>query len=72
VSAEFRLRSVAAAAFGPATLFGLAEGAMIPVIALSLRVEPGPFDNVAAKQARVRTENPARRGARRGEDREQR
>jgi hypothetical protein len=53
VSAEFRLRSVAAAAFGPATPFGLAEGAMIPVIALSLRVEPGPFDNVAGKQARA-------------------
>jgi MFS family permease len=32
---EFRLRSVALAAFGPATLFGLAEGAMLPVIALS-------------------------------------
>jgi MFS family permease len=32
---EFRLRSVAIAAFGPATLFGLAEGAMLPVIALS-------------------------------------
>jgi MFS family permease len=32
---EFRLRSVAVAAFGPATLFGLAEGAMLPVIALS-------------------------------------
>ena len=30
---EFRLRSVAVAAFGPATLFGLAEGSMIPVIA---------------------------------------
>ena len=27
---EFRLRSVAIAAFGPATLFGLAEGAMLP------------------------------------------
>ena len=28
---EFRLRSVAVAAFAPATLFGLAEGAMLPV-----------------------------------------
>src|SRR6201995_2790812 len=35
VSEEFRLRSVAVAAFGPATLFGLAEGAMLPGIALS-------------------------------------
>jgi MFS family permease len=35
VTEEFRLRSVAVAAFGPATLFGLAEGSMIPVIALS-------------------------------------
>src|ERR1700733_5109067 len=35
VGEEFRLRSVAIAAFGPATLFGLAEGAMLPVIALS-------------------------------------
>jgi MFS family permease len=32
---EFRLRSVALAAFAPATLFGLAEGAMMPVIAAS-------------------------------------
>ena len=32
---DFRLRSVAIAAFGPSTLFGLAEGAMLPVIALS-------------------------------------
>src|ERR1700730_6433484 len=35
VAEQFRLRSVAIAAFGPATLFGLAEGAMLPVIALS-------------------------------------
>lgn len=32
---DFRLRSVAIAAFAPATLFGLAEGAILPVIALS-------------------------------------
>ncbi|MEV6625525.1 MFS transporter [Amycolatopsis sp. NPDC051106] len=32
---EFRLRSVAAAAYGPAALFGLSEGAVLPVIALS-------------------------------------
>ncbi|HEY0938063.1 MAG TPA: hypothetical protein VGD91_30510 [Trebonia sp.] len=30
MSEEFRLRSVAVAAFGPATLFGLAEGPMTP------------------------------------------
>jgi MFS family permease len=35
VSEEFRLRSIAVTAYGPATLFGLAEGAMLPVIALS-------------------------------------
>jgi MFS family permease len=32
---EFRLRSVAVSAFAPATLFGIAEGAMVPVIAAS-------------------------------------
>lgn len=32
---EFRLRSVAVGAFAPATLFGLAEGAMLPVIIAS-------------------------------------
>jgi MFS family permease len=44
---EFRLRSVAVAAFGPATLFGLAEGAMIPVIALS-SIDRGASTAVAA------------------------
>jgi MFS family permease len=34
-SEEFRLRSIAVAAFAPATLFGFAEGAMLPVIAPS-------------------------------------
>jgi MFS family permease len=32
---EFRLRDVALPAYAPSTLFGLAEGAMLPVIALS-------------------------------------
>lgn len=32
---EFRLSSIAVAAFGPSVLFGLAEGAMLPVVALS-------------------------------------
>jgi MFS family permease len=32
---DFRLRSIAVAAFGPSVLFGLAEGAMLPVVALS-------------------------------------
>jgi MFS family permease len=32
---EFRLRSVAVAAYAPASLFGLAEGAMLPVIVAS-------------------------------------
>src|SRR6202012_2815230 len=40
-SSEFRLRSVAVAAFAPATLFGLAEGAMLPAIA------PSAFDRGA-------------------------
>ncbi|MBV9792644.1 MAG: MFS transporter [Actinobacteria bacterium] len=44
---EFRLRSVAVAAFGPATLFGLAEGAMIPVIALS-SIDRGASTAIAA------------------------
>jgi MFS family permease len=34
-SGEFRLRSVAIAAFAPATLFGVAQGAMLPVIVAS-------------------------------------
>jgi MFS family permease len=32
---EFELKSIAVAAFGPSVLFGLAEGAMLPVVALS-------------------------------------
>ncbi|MDT7800778.1 MAG: hypothetical protein QOI78_4211 [Actinomycetota bacterium] len=32
---DFRLRSVAAAAYGPAALFGLSEGAVLPVVVLS-------------------------------------
>src|ERR1700689_886641 len=32
---EFRLRSIAVSAYGPATLFGLSQGSMLPVIALS-------------------------------------
>jgi MFS family permease len=47
VSEEFRLRSVAIAAFGPATLFGLAEGAMLPAIALS-SIDRGASTAIAA------------------------
>jgi MFS family permease len=47
VPEEFRLRSVAIAAFGPATLFGLAEGAMLPVIALS-SIDRGASTAIAA------------------------
>ena len=47
VGEEFRLRSVAVAAFGPATLFGLAEGAMLPVIALS-SIDRGASTAIAA------------------------
>ena len=44
---EFRLRSVAVAAYGPATLFGLAEGAIFPVIALSA-IDRGATTSIAA------------------------
>jgi len=47
VSEEFRLRSVAVAAYGPATLFGLAEGSMLPVIALSA-IDRGASTSIAA------------------------
>jgi MFS family permease len=47
VTGEFRLRSVAVAAFAPATLFGLAQGSMMPVIALSA-VDRGASTAVAA------------------------
>src|ERR1700761_8141673 len=51
--AEFRLRSVAVAAFGPATLFGLAEGAMLPVIALSSIDRGASTANTALINARL-------------------
>ncbi|VVJ17996.1 Uncharacterized MFS-type transporter [Amycolatopsis camponoti] len=44
---EFRLRSVAAAAYGPAALFGLSEGAVLPVIALSA-IDRGASTSTAA------------------------
>ena len=47
MSEQFRLRSVAVAALGPATLFGLAEGSMIPVIVLS-SIDRGASIAVAA------------------------
>jgi MFS family permease len=47
VSEEFRLRSVAVAAYGPATLFGLAEGSMLPVITLSA-IDRGASTSIAA------------------------
>src|SRR6185295_4869209 len=34
---HFSLRSIAVPAFGPSLLFGLGEGAILPVIALSVR-----------------------------------
>ncbi len=34
-SGDFSLRSIAVAAFGPSVLFGLAEGAMLPVVPLT-------------------------------------
>jgi MFS family permease len=47
VSEEFRLRSVAVAAYAPATLFGLAEGSMMPVITLSA-FDRGASTSIAA------------------------
>jgi MFS family permease len=47
VSEEFRLRSVAVAAYGPATLFGLSEGSMLPVVTLSA-IDRGASTAVAA------------------------
>src|ERR1700733_5999996 len=47
VSEEFRLRSVAFAAYAPATLFGLAEGSMLPVITLSV-IDRGASTSIAA------------------------
>src|ERR1700761_6405153 len=44
---DFRLRSIAVAAYGPATLFGLAEGSMLPVITLS-SIDRGASAAVAA------------------------
>lgn len=44
------LRSIAVAAFGPATLFGLAEGSMIPVIVLS-SIDRGAITAIAAHRA---------------------
>jgi MFS family permease len=40
-SGQFRLRSVAVAAYAPAALFGLAEGAMLPVIVASAYARGG-------------------------------
>jgi MFS family permease len=47
VSEEFQLRSIAVAAYGPATLFGLAEGSMMPVIILSA-IDRGASTSIAA------------------------
>jgi MFS family permease len=47
VSEEFRLRSIAVAAYGPATLFGLSEGSMLPVVTLSA-IDRGASTSVAA------------------------
>lgn len=44
---DFRLRSVAIAAFAPATLFGIAQGAMLPVIVASAYAR-GASTSVAA------------------------
>jgi MFS family permease len=44
---EFKLRSVAVAAYAPATLFGLAQGAIFPVIVLSA-IDRGASSSIAA------------------------
>ncbi len=45
--AEFSLRAIAVTAYGPAALFGLAEGAMLPVIAASV-IARGGSESTAA------------------------
>jgi len=47
VPEEFSLRSIAVAAYAPSTLFGLSEGSMLPVIALSA-IERGATSSIAA------------------------
>ncbi len=47
MSEEFHLRSIAVTAYGPATLFGLAQGSMLPVIALSA-IDRGASPSIAA------------------------
>ena len=47
MSEEFHLRSIAVGAYGPATLFGLAQGSMLPVIALSA-IDRGASPSIAA------------------------
>ncbi len=47
MSEEFQLRSIAVAAYAPATLFGLAEGSMLPVITLSA-IDRGASTSIAA------------------------
>ncbi|WP_328616898.1 MFS transporter [Amycolatopsis sp. NBC_00355] len=44
---DFRLRSVAVAAYGPAALFGLSEGAVLPVVVLSA-IDRGASTSTAA------------------------
>jgi MFS family permease len=44
---EFQLRSVAVAAYAPATLFGLSEGAMLPIIVAS-SIDRGASTSIAA------------------------
>ena len=44
---EFRLRSVAVAAYGPSTLFGVCQGSMLPVITLSA-IHLGASTSIAA------------------------
>jgi MFS family permease len=44
---EFSLRSVAVAAYAPATLFGLSEGAMLPIIVAS-SIDRGASTSIAA------------------------
>jgi MFS family permease len=43
---DFRLRSVAVSAFGPSALFGLSQGAMLPVVAISA-IQRGATESLA-------------------------
>jgi MFS family permease len=46
-ASDFRLRNVAVAAFGPSALFGLSQGAILPIVAISA-IDRGANESVAS------------------------